>query len=238
MPSAWQDGMTRDLFGLEAAPASRLAVRGKVRAKLTKGISGLTGIGSSASADLQTSLESKLVKLLPMDGWMKSSMIWKVAITPLRQRYFRLALSKRLMKESGFSLWHTPRSVMIEETPENFVRRMGDRNGTCCPNLAVQVLYPTLAARDYRSSMSLETVKRRQLESTRGVNLSEFVQRLEQNNGKLNPQWVGWLMGYPPEWEQSRPMAMPSSRKSPPSLSKQQCDNTTKGSNQLTGGKE
>lgn len=33
-------------------------------------------------------------------------------------------------------------------------------------------------------------------------------------NGRLNPQWVEWLMGFPSEWTVSKPSATPSSRKS------------------------
>ena len=32
--------------------------------------------------------------------------------------------------------------------------------------------------------------------------------------GALNPEFVSWLMGYPPEWLNCAPLAMPSSRKS------------------------
>ena len=33
--------------------------------------------------------------------------------------------------------------------------------------------------------------------------------------GALNPEFVCWLMGYPPEWVSCAPLAMPSSRRSP-----------------------
>jgi hypothetical protein len=94
-------------------------------------------------------------------------------------------------------------------------------NGMGMPlTIAVQ-LFPTPTARDYRSGMSKEAVARREEESSRGVNLSEHLQRLEGNNGKLNPTWVEWLMGYPLEWTALRPSETPLSRKSRKSSAKQ-----------------
>lgn len=37
--------------------------------------------------------------------------------------------------------------------------------------------------------------------------------------GALNPAFVSWLMGFPPEWDACAPAAMPSSRKSRPKSS-------------------
>jgi hypothetical protein len=75
-------------------------------------------------------------------------------------------------------------------------------------------MWPTPTARDYRGGMSEEALRRREAESSRGVNLSEHVQRLGGNNGMLNPMWVAWLMGFPIEWASFAATVTRSSRKS------------------------
>lgn len=37
---------------------------------------------------------------------------------------------------------------------------------------------------------------------------------LTEKPGALNPEFVCWLMGFPPAWDACAPMEMPSSRKS------------------------
>lgn len=97
-----------------------------------------------------------------------------------------------LTDETASGLWQTP----VADDAVN--RTAGKWNSRGEPKLSAQVkLYPTPTARDYRSSMKLETVDKRAASSSRGVNLSEFMQRLERNNGALNPPWVEWLMGFP-----------------------------------------
>jgi len=62
-------------------------------------------------------------------------------------------------------------------------------------------MWPTPCARDYRSGMSEEALEKRK-EYPRGVNLAEETQRRE-GNGRLNPAWVEWLMGFPTGWTES-----------------------------------
>lgn len=73
---------------------------------------------------------------------------------------------------------------------------------------------PTPAATDWKGIFNPETVKRRALESTRGVRLPEHASRLEGNSGKLNPEWVEWLMGFPIGWTDLGDSATPLSHKS------------------------
>jgi len=80
--SALRCGRTIDLFGQEVVPANPLAPLGSKKAKQTNGISGQCGFGSSASANLQLSLENRLRQRLPTAGGMMWQMIWKAKGTP------------------------------------------------------------------------------------------------------------------------------------------------------------
>lgn len=99
---------------------------------------------------------------------------------------------------TGCSFWVTPTAVEGRRGS-----KPGRPHDTGYP-LAQQVLmperWPTPTARDCRYGMSLDTVLKRQQQCSRGVNLSKHLQRLDGSNGKLNPQWVEWLMGFPIGW--------------------------------------
>jgi hypothetical protein len=65
-------------------------------------------------------------------------------------------------------------------------------------------------------------------ETSSGMNRAEFYRKFgyeaqsttkggkntSPSGGSLNPEWVEWLMGFPPEWTALEPSEMPSSRKS------------------------
>jgi len=63
-----RDGWIQDGFGPEAAHASLSARQAKEAGLVTSGTCGLRGSGSSSSAALQRSLESRLMQRLKMDG--------------------------------------------------------------------------------------------------------------------------------------------------------------------------
>ena len=218
--------------------------------------------------DLQLRLQIALMKRLPTGGSTMPLMIWKGKVTKRQRVYSQLALSARRTKETGFGLWHSPRACMIEESPENFVRRMGDRDGTCFPNLAVQVKYPQFwptptvggggqtlpegttptgkTPEGRKQTVCLErfimnvekkiwptpttamakglsggAMKRKTGKSRENDRLDYATEKGNIVDGRLNPMWVGWLMGYPEEWTNCAPTAMPSFRRLPRSSSKQ-----------------
>ena len=98
------DGPTTGKCGREAAPAPALAQRAKGKGLQTLVTSGLNGHGSSASAALQQSLESRLLPRLDTAGSTLFQQTWRRKATPLRRRYWEHTASARRTSGSGFTL--------------------------------------------------------------------------------------------------------------------------------------
>lgn len=107
-PFNLQDGQATDPFGPEAAPANPLVSPGKDSAKRMNGISGPSFIGSSRSAGLQSSLESRLRARTRCDGSMEYSLTWKERTTPAGRRICALRASAHPTQDRGFSGLPTP----------------------------------------------------------------------------------------------------------------------------------
>ncbi len=75
-------------------------------------------------------------------------------------------------------------------------------------------LYLQPAAKLWTTPTADDTAHRREKYAQGGTALST------QAGGQLNPTWVEWLMGFPPEWTVLEPSATPSSRKSRKSSAK------------------
>lgn len=75
-------GQTKDLFGLEAPPVNRSARQAKKAASQTKDTFGQSYLTSSASADLQFSLESRYRAKTGSVGSTMYKLTWKVRTTP------------------------------------------------------------------------------------------------------------------------------------------------------------
>src|SRR6516225_9296074 len=101
---------TKDLFGQAHALASLSARPARARRPMTSVICGLRGFLSSASASLQSSLESRLRRQLDGAGSTLFSLIWKRKATPAGWPYYRLAVSARRTSDNEFGSWATPSS--------------------------------------------------------------------------------------------------------------------------------
>ena len=110
-PSDLPDGPTTDLFGQEAAPASRSAPPARARRPMTSVTCGLRGFLSSRSGALQSSLESRLKRRLDGAGSTLFSLTWKTKATPAGRPYCQLVASGRPTSGSASGGWLTTRAT-------------------------------------------------------------------------------------------------------------------------------
>lgn len=103
-----QTGLTTDLFGQEAAPASHSVQPVTIRARKTKGTCGHISTASLASANLTKSLVNRLKGRLSTDGSMIYKQTWKEKVTPSGIVYWEHTARQRkpgmsVFKFSGLS---------------------------------------------------------------------------------------------------------------------------------------
>lgn len=101
-------GLTIDLFGPVPVRANLSPRQAKELGLMTSGTSGLRGTGSSASADLQSSLENRLRARLSSLGSTLYTLTWKRWITPSGVSRFRLRASAPRTSAIGRTGWPTP----------------------------------------------------------------------------------------------------------------------------------
>ena len=122
-PSSLPEYHQTSLSGLDLLPASPSAVPGVGEDTTTSDISHPSGLISSVSAALQSSLASRLQQQLPAQstpGWMIYRMHWKQKATPAGRQYCQLVASVRPTsgKDSFSELigWPTPASRDWKDT--------------------------------------------------------------------------------------------------------------------------
>jgi hypothetical protein len=101
-------GPTTDPSGPDPVRASLSARQAKDLALLTSGTCGLRGSGSSSSAALQSSLESRLRARLSTSGSTLYKLTWKPWVTPSGPSRSRLRASARRTSETERTGWPTP----------------------------------------------------------------------------------------------------------------------------------
>ena len=167
--------------------ASHIVTPGSEKARAMTVRSGRKCIESYAK---YSPLGSLLRTLLASSHWNSTAcfLTWKVEATPAKRLLFRLQESEPSTDEhvSGSlpTILPTPTAAQLGNTPENYIAMKqnmasGPRYTVTDLNVWVQ-MYPTPDANCWKGGG--EGQRRRQL------------------NGKLNPQWVEWLMGYPEGW--------------------------------------
>lgn len=112
-PCEWPDGLTIDLSGPDHALASLSPRQAKAAGLMTSGTYGHTGITSSASAVLATSLASRSQARTALVGSTLYNLTWKERVTPSGRRIAALRASGRRTSDKGSTSpeqqgWRTP----------------------------------------------------------------------------------------------------------------------------------
>ena len=111
MPFGAPDGPMIDLFGPVPVRANLSARQARELGLMMSGTCGLRGTGSSKSAALQSSLESRLRARTQNLGSTLYRMTWKPWVTPSGRSLSRLRASVRRTSETGSTGWPTPTTL-------------------------------------------------------------------------------------------------------------------------------
>ena len=108
MRSDWLGGLTIERSGRDRVPVSHSPAQAKEKASTTSATCGPCGPTSSASAALQSFLESRLRAKTASLGSTLYTLTWKTRVTPSGRAIFALRASARRTSDSGCGSWPTP----------------------------------------------------------------------------------------------------------------------------------
>lgn len=227
-----QDGQTDNRSGQPLSPASRFQQQERGSGQTTIGTSGQSFESLSRSASLQLSLESRLRPQLAGLGSDLYALTWKHWDIPLGPPICALRASGLRISANAYSgeplSWPTPTALEFEirdvarmlERRENLKKKgiNGNGFGFTLGQLVTATAYgwSTPVARDWKDGPFCKNA------SIRGNlgrqvwvhgDLPDWCCAPTDEQGRLHPSHVGWMMGYPIEWDSCGVMGMQLSRK-------------------------
>ncbi|UKM31240.1 methyltransferase [Cylindrospermopsis phage Cr-LKS3] len=220
------DGRIVNEFGLAVALASLSARQVAAMGLQISGISGRPGSISSRSADLSTSLASRLQQRLDTNGSTLFRQTWKAKATASGQPYWAHTASVPRTSDSGCGSWPTPTAALADKgvrSKEGGIREAMRSRGADLAAMVCLASWVTPSARDWKDSPGMATTAKNPDGSERsrmdqlprqasGV-LATGCPAETAKPGQLNPAHSRWLMGYPPAWCDCAPTATQSSRR-------------------------
>jgi len=194
--------------GLVAVPANPSASQEAAAASPMIVISGRNGYGSSASAALQLSLESKLQAQLR--GSDLCEVIWKPWATPWGQSLSRPRARIRTSLETAFGLWPT----LTRNAPARGYNEAGNSAGQVSIRKILLGLWSTLRASDGAKGGPNMSFGAGGSPLPSQVSASAKSSNAPTENGgrSLHPEFAGWEMGYRPAWLNCAPSETLSTR--------------------------
>jgi hypothetical protein len=172
----------------------------------------------------------RLVPSMPRTGAPESG-LWDTPHAPRKNdsqfsnsTYLARTVEKVLYDEAA--LWPTPDASAgsggrVSSDPAARIRPSGTKKAMTI-NEAAQMaaeyeaakMWATPAARDHKGATKESRLERTGSKAGEALDAQVGQTTPPSEGGALNPEFVCWLMGYPSEWLNCAPSAMPSSRKS------------------------